>query len=177
MNAQLILVGFMGSGKSAVGARLAAVLGWKLVDLDRFVERQAGRKIAAIFAVEGEEGFRRREREALREALTQEKVVVSCGGGAVLREENRALLLAHPAVYRLRVSEKMVMERVGRSRHRPLLRVADPAARVRQLMQEREPLYALFPRQVETDGRSVEEIADQILLEWRSSCTACVKDM
>ena len=153
----------MASGKSAVGAELARRLGWAHVDLDREVERAAGRTIREIFAADGEAAFRRMEAEATMRIAGRTGVVLSPGGGWIT---NPALLdalgLGTLSVW-LRVSPEEALRRSGAQRgERPLLAGADPLAAMRRLLAQREPSYARAHLAVLTDGRSVGELADEI---------------
>lgn len=168
MNGPVILVGFMGTGKSDTGRRLARKLGWTFTDLDQAVVRAAGLSIPEIFEREGEEGFRRRERRALLESLKTPEQVVACGGGVVTVPENLELLRAQPWVFRLRARPETVFARVGGDPNRPLLRgEGNPVDRIRELLAAREPLYAPFARQIDTDGFRASEVAERMASEFR----------
>ncbi len=139
----VVLVGFMGSGKSTVGRLLARQLGFRFVDTDSVIERRAGKPIKAIFADpdEGEGRFRELEERAIAEAARRERQVISTGGGAVTHPGNIGRLRGAGFVVWLDASPATVMERVGESRDRPLLQTPDPEATVRGLLDERRPLY------------------------------------
>jgi shikimate kinase len=161
---RVVLVGFMASGKSTVGAALARRLGWRHLDLDAEIERAEGRTVAEIFAARGEPGFRRLEAELTPRLLSPERSVVSVGGGWVSGPAWRALPDGTLAVW-LRVSAEEVLRRAGpaeQRRARPLLAVADPEAEVRRLLREREPLYRLAAVSIATDGRDPVGIAAEI---------------
>lgn len=138
---QVALVGLMGAGKTTVGKILAQNMGWRFVDSDREVERKTGVTIPVIFDLEGEEGFRRRESQALEEALASDGVVLATGGGIVLSAANRAILRNVGLVVYIDVSPELLCSRTRRDRNRPLLQVEDPLARLRQLFAERDPYY------------------------------------
>lgn len=139
----IFLVGPMGSGKTAVGKRLARLLGMPFVDSDAEIERRTGVDIPLIFDKEGEAGFRARERDALAELSAREGIVLSTGGGAVLLPENRSLLRERGTTVYLETSVAQQAARVRRDPNRPLIAgVADPAARLAELMAHRAPLYA-----------------------------------
>src|SRR5262245_6207675 len=118
---RVILAGFMGTGKTEVGRRLARSLGWTFVDTDALVESAAGRSISAVFADEGEAAFRAREREAVARACAMTAAVVAVGGGALLDPENRQRLLAAGPVICLRAQPGELARRLGAARDRPLL--------------------------------------------------------
>ncbi|AHE99347.1 shikimate kinase [Thioalkalivibrio paradoxus] len=137
----VVLVGPMGAGKSTIGRGLAAVLKRSFVDADAEIEKRTGVDIPTIFEFEGEEGFRQRETEMLRELLERENIVLATGGGAVMRPENRELLKQHCVLY-LRVPVTEQFRRTRKSRRRPLLNAAgDPRKRLEELFRVRDPLY------------------------------------
>jgi shikimate kinase len=139
----IVLIGFMGSGKSTVGRELQLRLGYPLVDMDQVIEQRAGKAITAIFEDEGEEAFRAMETALLRELAdaAAPRRIISTGGGVVGRDENRELLRSMGYVVWLDAPLKAIMERTSKSRQRPLLHTEDPATRIRELMALREPLY------------------------------------
>jgi len=161
---RVVLVGPMGSGKSAVGALLAADLGLVLRDTDADVEAAAGRSVAAVFAAEGEAAFRAREREAVAAALREHDGVLSLGGGAVLDAATRADLVALEApVVLLTASWEHVSPRLGDASTRPVL-AGGAEQRWRAALAAREHLYAeVAAHVVATDGRSAREVADAVL--------------
>jgi len=138
----LVLVGPMGAGKSALGRRLAQTSGLPFVDLDREIERRAGVDIPAIFAHEGEAGFRRREREALADALAGPTCVLATGGGAILDAGSRARIRERGFVVHLAIDVERQLARLARDRSRPLIAGDDREAVLRRLAIERAPLYA-----------------------------------
>lgn len=137
----IFLVGPMGAGKSTIGKLLAAELKLPFADSDKVLEDRTGADIPWIFDVEGEAGFRRRESEVLRDLCTGPAQVVATGGGIVLSPENRRLLRKHGLVVYLQASVDQLLERTSKNTNRPLLQVADPRARIAELVQERDPLY------------------------------------
>ena len=137
----IVLVGPMGSGKSTLGRGLAARLGLMFVDVDARVESTAGCDIPALFANEGEAGFRHRETQALAEALAGEAAVIATGGGAVLAAANRTAMRDAGRVVYLRVDAATQLARLAGDTGRPLLATADRAQRLADLQAIREPLY------------------------------------
>lgn len=160
----VFLIGPMGSGKTAVGRQLARLLDLQFYDSDAEIERITGVDIPYIFEKEGETGFRQREREVI-DSLTQLcGVVLATGGGAVLLPENREHLSARGAVVYLQTSIEQQLERTAQSRQRPLLRTADPEARLRELYGVRAPLYeSIAAIIVDTDHRRVPSVAAEIV--------------
>lgn len=137
----LILVGMMGSGKTTMGRALARHLGKTFVDSDEEIIRRTGVTIPHIFDIEGEPGFRQRETAALRELLVRDNMVLATGGGAVLDEQNRAMLQRNGIVIYLKASVHDLWQRTRHDRNRPLLQVADPHGKLMELFQQRDPLY------------------------------------
>jgi len=160
---RIILVGFMASGKSAVGRLLAVRIGYAFVDLDAEVEQIAGKSIPDIFGRQGEAHFRALEEEATRRCDPLRGVVIATGGGWMARPELRDRWPEATRVW-LQVSPDAVIMRAGREPAiaRPLLAGPAPERAVRRLLEIRTPAYALAELCVETDGRAPEEVADRI---------------
>lgn len=153
----------MGSGKTAVGRRLATLLGKQFFDSDAEIERRTGVDIRYIFEKEGETRFREREREVIADLTALEDVVVSTGGGAVLDPENRARLAARGTVVWLQATVETQLQRTGPSRNRPLLRTDDPRAVLERLRAIREPLYdEIADLKIDTTGRRVRAVASTV---------------
>lgn len=159
----IVLIGFMGAGKSAAGRQLATLTSRQLYDTDRMVSERAGRPVAEIFARDGEETFRRMETEAL-ERIADHSAIVVTGGGIVVRPENRAILKNLGYVVNLTADEATLFERATRRDTRPLLRTDDPRATFRGLLAIREPLYlAAADVTIDSSGLSQQEVAEAIL--------------
>jgi shikimate kinase len=157
----LVLIGAPGSGKSAVGAAVADVLGVDFRDTDLDTEAAAGSSIPDIFIAEGEEGFRSRERAAVSAAVTDHTGVLALGGGAVLNADTRADLAGLPVVW-LQVGATEAAKRAGISGPRPLLLGNVRTTWLSQLKQ-REPLYReLASHEVSTDGRTIEQVVQDV---------------
>jgi shikimate kinase len=165
----LYLVGPMGTGKTAVGKHLSRLLAMPFIDSDAEIERAAGVDIPYIFEEEGEEGFRRRERQALAELCLREPIVLATGGGAILDPANRQLLKQTGVVIFLQTSINQQLQRVGSGRGRPLLKQTDGEglrSRLEQLREAREPLYLeAADLTLSTDNRRVPRVAELILKE------------
>lgn len=158
----VVLIGFMGSGKSSVGRELARRFGAPFVDVDERIESAAGSSIRDLFAREGEPAFREREKAALREALSVKGCVIATGGGAFSDEENRALLRSYAPVVYLEAAVGTLLARLAGDLGRPLLRGGDREEVVRELLSRRIPGYRTADLTVRTDGRTVEEVAGQV---------------
>lgn len=161
----VILIGFMGCGKTTVGIRLSYRLRRIVEDTDKLIEKRAGVTINEIFAAQGEEGFRRLETECLRElGKEQGSRIVATGGGLPMREENRVLLKRLGCVVYLRITPEGVMERLQGDSTRPLLRGENPMGKIRTLMAEREAVYETAADLiVDVDGKDLEQVASEIL--------------
>ncbi len=162
----IILVGFMGTGKSVVGKRLAARLGRRFLDTDALIVSAAGQTIPQIFAAEGEAGFRERETESLRSLAGTSGAVIATGGGILGREENIALLRQIGSLVCLTARPATILERTRPWAERPILaRAPDPPAAVEQLLAERASRYALADLTIDTSERTVDEVVDEICRE------------
>lgn len=131
----------MGSGKTTIGKLLAEELGFEFHDSDQQIEKTTGVTIPYIFEVEGEEGFRNREVKMIQSLSEQKGIVLSTGGGAILRAENRAALSENGVVFYLNVPPASLFERVRFDTQRPLLKNDDPKAVLETLFEVRDPLY------------------------------------
>ncbi len=160
----IVLIGFMGSGKTTVGHLLEQQYGYTFLDTDAWIEEQEGRSIARIFDEEGEAYFRHLEQRTLRRlAADTSHAVISTGGGMPLQQENARLLRELGQVFYLEVSEEEVWERVKNSHDRPLLECADPKARIHELLTARHPVYRKAAhKQISVNERTVAEIAAEI---------------
>ena len=160
----IILIGPMGSGKSTIGNIIAKRLNREFQDSDQFIEKRTGVDIARIFDIEGEQGFRDRESNALKELLSQNNRVIATGGGSVLREENQKLLKQQGYIVFLDTSVKQQLQRLRRDKKRPLLQTENPRERLQILFEERHPIYLdLADLQVKTDKRVARRLAADII--------------
>ncbi|MGM0413192.1 MAG: shikimate kinase AroK [Pseudomonadota bacterium] len=165
---RIILIGPMGVGKTTVGRQLARALGRPFQDADRAIEERTGASIPWIFDIEGEEGFRTRERGILDELTREPQLVLATGGGAVLDPENRKRLAERGYVIYLYAPVDHLFERTRHDRNRPLLQTEDPRARLEALMAERDPLYReVADRVVETGNRPARSVVREITRPWR----------
>jgi shikimate kinase len=159
----VFLVGPMGAGKSTIGRHLAALLGKRFVDADREIEERTGARVALIFELEGEAGFRRRERAALDELTALSDIVLATGGGAVLDPANRSLLRSRGTVVYLHAPLDALFRRTRRDHNRPLLQTDDPLARLTQIVRDRDPLYReVADLIVDTDHRTVRSVVNEV---------------
>ncbi len=159
----ICLTGLMGSGKSTVGAALAQKLGLEFVDIDAKIEFKTGMKISEIFAQKGEDFFRKIESETLKEFAEKSGQVISTGGGAVQKEGNLKILKENSTVIYLKTSPEVLFERVNADTSRPLLQNEKPFETLCALLEKREPNYQKADIIVTTDGKTVDEIVNEIL--------------
>ncbi len=164
MKDNIILIGFMGCGKSSVGIRLSYQLRRTMIDTDKWIEQRQKKTISQIFQESGEEAFRQMETECLKELIrTADRQIISVGGGLPMREENHELLKELGRVFYLKVTPETVYERVKNDTTRPLLQVEDPMERIRTLMEKRAPVYeACADVILEASDMTLEEIAEKI---------------
>jgi shikimate kinase len=167
VSALVVLVGPMGAGKTTVAGLLAEAWGTTARDTDADVEAAEGRPISEIFVDDGEEYFRALEAAAVADALEEHDGVLALGGGAVLDPVTRDRLQGHRVVF-LRVGLSEAVKRVGLGTSRPLL-LGNVRARIKALLDERTPIYeAVATESVDTDGRTPEEVAEEILRKVRA---------
>jgi shikimate kinase len=160
----IVLIGFMGTGKSAVGRILSKKLGWSFFDTDEMIEKQTGLKIAQIFAKGGEADFREMETQTIRLVSLLDKAVIATGGGAPLREENMRELEKNSVVLHLSARPETILERLRNEIHsRPLLKGKVPARAVEDLLRVRQKAYGRCRHTVATDGLTPDQVADRIL--------------
>jgi shikimate kinase len=159
-------MGFMGTGKTEVGRRLARSLARTFVDTDRLVEARTGRSVAAIFNDEGEEGFRSREREAVAVACALPDAVIATGGGALTDPENRRRLSAAGPLVCLTASPEDILRRVGASESRPLLASCtsdtERLTRIREMLAARTSVYGGATYTIDTTGLTVDQVVDRV---------------
>jgi len=159
----------MGVGKSAIGRRVARELGFRFIDSDHQIEKEQGKKIPEIFATEGEAHFRKLERQFIESGHLETSCVVSCGGGLVVQPGMKELLKEKGVVVCLFASAESIIERTSRNKNRPLLNVADPAAKVRALLEEREPIYMDSGACITTEGRTIPEVVRHMIRTYKAN--------
>ena len=162
----IILVGFMASGKTSVGRALAERTGWTLVDADDVIVERAGKPIHRIFSEDGEPAFRELERRVIADLCAGDRQVIASGGGAFVSEGNREVMLSGGRVFFLSASPATILRRVREEDAggpiRPLLQVDEPEARIAELLADRMPAYSQAHHTVETDALTAEGVAECI---------------
>jgi shikimate kinase len=160
----IVLVGFMASGKSTLGRLLQKALGWPLISTDEYIEEKEGRKIAQIFKDSGESHFRALEHKTIQEITkTDHPVIIDCGGGIVLNPENVKLLKKTGTMIYLSCKPDVIDERIHLQPKRPLLDVPDPKVKIEALLKEREPLYRQADWTIDTSDGDMERVAREVL--------------
>ena len=161
----IVLMGFMGAGKTTIGKKLAKALECEFIDTDEWIEKEQGRKISDIFAEDGEAVFRDMETDLLKRLQgREEKFVLSIGGGMPVREENRALLRNLGIVIYLKTSKEEIIRRVSGNKNRPLLQGGDLEEKVTNLMNAREQIYVETAHvEVITDEKNPLEVIEEII--------------
>lgn len=164
MKDNIILIGFMGCGKTSVGIRLSYQMKWTMIDTDKWIEQKQRMKISEIFNKYGETAFRKMETECLKELIrTADKQIISVGGGLPMEKENHSLLKELGKVVYLKVTPEKVYERLKDDTTRPLLQVADPMERIRSLMAQRAPVYEKCADVIiEASDKNFEEILENL---------------
>lgn len=165
--ANLILTGFMGTGKSSVGRLLAEKLGYVFKDIDEIIVRENGSTISEIFAKFGEAFFRSLEKDVLKRELMGDRMVVSTGGGAVIAEENRKLMRRQGLVINITATPDAILERLKNDNGRPLLADGNKTIIITKMLAQRESYYADADIQIDTTGKNVDDVVREILEEIR----------
>lgn len=164
MPGNLFLVGPMGAGKTTIGRRLAQALGRDFLDTDKEIERRTGVSIPLIFEMEGEAGFRAREKTVIADLTQRQDIVLATGGGAVLDPANRRCLAERGLVIYLYTTVDEQLRRTRHDTNRPLLHTADPRTRLQELLRIRDPLYREVANLIiNTDNKSTRQVAQIIL--------------
>ena len=159
----IVLVGFMGTGKTTIATKLANALNMRYISTDDLIEKREKRTINEIFTKSGEDYFRNVESDVVREVAGQDGLVVDTGGGVVIREENLANLKLTGIVICLTADENTVMERTKKYKHRPLLNVEDPKLKIRTLLAKRAPFYAKADHCIDTGKLTIRQVLEKIV--------------
>ncbi len=159
----LIITGFMGTGKSAVAREVARQLGRPFVDMDALIEEREGRTIPRIFRESGEPYFRRVEAELAQELAIRSGLVIATGGGTLMLEASRRALLRSGVVICLWADINVLIERLQDDTQRPLLHRPDWERYLRELLAVRKPVYRSLPYHVDTTGKDVRQVAAEVI--------------
>ena len=163
----IALIGFMGTGKTSVGRLVAEQLHFHYLDTDEMIQAATGKTIPEIFSACGEPAFRALEEKVVGELAAKHGTVISCGGGLPVAGQNLASLKTHALVVCLWASPAKIWERVKSQTHRPLLHDPDPQTKIRELLAAREPFYKQADILLNTESRSLREVAQQVVHQFR----------
>ena len=163
MNKNIVLIGFMGSGKSMIARELGDRLKAPVVATDDLAQAQEGKSVHEIFKSKGEAYFRNLEAEIIKEVSLRRGVIIDCGGGVVLHKENLKLLKTNGIVFYLQATPEVIYQRIKNEGHRPLLKVPDPLGRIKELYQQRLPLYNQADHTIDANDASIEGPVVEIL--------------
>ncbi len=158
----IVLVGFMGTGKTTIAKALSKALGMEYVSTDEVIVKKENRSISSIFDDSGEPYFRNIEKKAVKEVSERANQVVDTGGGVVLNEDNMNFLKKTGIIICLWAKPEVILERTGKAKHRPLLNVADPLGKIKELLEARKPFYKKADFHVNTDDANIEKIIERI---------------
>jgi shikimate kinase len=159
----IVLTGFMGTGKTAVGMELERLLNMKLIDVDTEIEKSEEITINEIFKQFGEPRFREIETEMIRRLSSQKNVIISTGGGAVLKQENMEILRQNGVIVCLTATPETILNRTSKSNDRPLLKVENPFAKINELLNFRRPFYEKADIMIDTESKTPLQIAEEII--------------
>ena len=159
----IVLIGFMGTGKTTIATKLSHRLKMRYVSTDDLIDKKEKRTINEIFTRSGEDYFRDVEADVVREASGMENVVIDAGGGAVIREENMANFKSSGIVICLTADPEVIMERTKKYKHRPLLNVEDPKRKITELINKRAPFYAKADHVIDTGKFTVRQVIEKIV--------------
>jgi len=159
----IVLIGFMGTGKTEVGRILAKKLGYKLIDADTEIEKEQKMTITEIFKQYGESKFRDIEADVIRRLSVIKNIIISTGGGAVLRQENIDNLRKNGVIVCLAASPETILKRTSRNTNRPLLQVENPLQKIKDLLEFRKPYYDKADIMIDTEGKSPLQVAEEII--------------
>jgi len=159
----VVLIGFMGTGKSVVARRVAARLGLQMIDTDREIEKVTGKSVAEIFAKDGPIRFRSEEALLVKKLVGHRNLVIATGGGMVLNPENVRLLRRDGVLIALTARPEVIYRRVKHNRNRPLLRKGDLMERIKELLNERAGVYDVAEYTVDTSDKKINEVVEEIV--------------
>jgi len=162
----IALIGFMGTGKSSVGQLVAQQLHFTFLDTDHVIEARTNKSISEIFAQDGEPAFRELERKIVAELALRKKTVISTGGGLPVNPDNLASLKSHSLIVCLWASAEKIWDRVHNQSHRPLLNEPDPLAKIKKLLEQREPFYRQADVLLNTEMRALKDVAQQVIHQY-----------
>ena len=171
----IVLTGFMGTGKTAVGKKLAEELGMQYIDTDEMIEKDVGMIIPNIFKRRGEKYFREVETQAIKCVAMLDNFVIATGGGVVLKQENMEELERNGIVICLTASADTILQRTGKDANRPLLKGENPADKINQLLKKREFFYKRCHKMIDTSQKEIKEITGEIITFFKEVSSRKIK--
>ncbi|MGQ9569228.1 MAG: shikimate kinase [Thermodesulfovibrionales bacterium] len=159
----IVLTGFMGTGKTIVGKKLSRLLNMELIDVDSEIEKSENMTINEIFKRFGESRFREIETEMIKRLSEKNNVIISTGGGAVLKKENVDALRKNGVIVCLLATPETILKRTSHTANRPLLKVEDPLKKIKELLDYRKPFYEKADIMIDTEGKTPSQIAEEII--------------
>lgn len=165
----VVLAGFMGTGKTEVGRELARLLDTKLIDVDAEIERSLKMTINEIFKQFGEPGFREIETGVIKKISENKNIIISTGGGAVLKQENMDIFRKNGIIVCLTAAPETILKRTSNNTERPLLQVENPLGKIKELLSYRKPFYEKADVIIDTEGKTPLQIAEEIIEKIRNS--------
>jgi len=159
----IVITGFMASGKTVTSKRLGELLKRDVVSIDSLIEKREKKKILDIFIEHGEAYFRNLEKETIREVLQRDNIIVDCGGGVVIDSENINNLRRHGVIFFLSAPPALIHTRITKKKNRPLLNVEDPLRKIQELMKIRQPMYAHADYKIKVDKKTVDQVCAEII--------------
>lgn len=163
MKKNIVLVGFMGTGKTSVGKELAKRLKTKFIEIDEKIEKKEGKTIDEIFKEKGEQYFRQVEQKIAKEVADISFATISTGGGIVINEENIKNLKKNGIIVCLEAKPEVIFDRVKKETHRPLLKVENPGQRIKELLEKRKLFYQKADFHIDTSNLSVSQVVNKII--------------
>src|SRR3989338_6200720 len=167
MKKNIVVVGFMGAGKSLISKKLAQKLNFPVFSTDKLIEEKEGRSISNIFQSSTETYFRKVEKEIVLKVSEQENVIIDCGGGVVLDADNIANLKRNGSIFYLFTPPETIYERVKHKTTRPLLNSENPGEKIKELLKQRQPFYAQADHTIDTRDKTVDEIVNEIIIKYK----------
>ncbi len=169
MKKNIVLIGFMGAGKSLVAQRLSRMLGVAFASTDQLIEQKEQRTVAEVFRDSGEEYFRKLEKEIVVKLAQKKNIIIDCGGGVVIQNENLINLKKTGILFYFYTSPEVIYRRTKFHSTRPLLNVSDPLAKIKELLAKRKSYYEQADYVIDTDLQTVEQTADAVLKQLKSA--------
>ncbi|HHW56706.1 MAG TPA: shikimate kinase [Clostridia bacterium] len=159
----IVLTGFMATGKTTVGRKVATTMSFGFIDTDKMIEKMANMTVPDIFDKYGEEYFRKLERAAVKKVARLKNFVIATGGGVVLNPSNIVQLRKNGVVICFKARPEIILRNIGKNKERPLLMVDNPEGKVKELLKEREPFYKFTDYTIDVSDMTIDEVAEEVI--------------